>query len=298
MKDTRPRYFFCHLGPPYENDAIAIRQGSNKIIIKGGLARPWAERGSSGSSIPSVAYDLEKDPFEILDFSKTNNSSDSMVKRLLQIHNQGYSRNLNQPKSKNLILDDGWHNLRNDITGSVGFQFKIKEDQVVTHLGMWDDHEREIPVRDARGIPNGQNSDQASRSGKAPRSIKSEHKITLWKMSQNSTQEMSSFQVSPGKKSSLDGEFRYFKLENPIQLSKDFQYMLTLTTQAGDGDHFHDDVAFDGLSPLVNPLVTIVRSVMLKENNPNQIFPIPSFADLHPDYSLHRLPVGPTLRFQ
>jgi arylsulfatase A-like enzyme len=298
MEDSRPRYFFCHLGPPYENDAIAIRQRSQKVIIKGGLVRPWAERGSSGSSIPSVAYDLEKDPFEILDFSKTNNFTDSMVKRLLQIHNQGYSRNLNQPRSKNLILDDGWHNLRNDITGSVGFQFKIKEDQVVTHLGMWDDHEREIPVRDARGIPNGQNSDQASRPGKAPRSLKSEHKITLWKMSQNSTQEISYVQVSPGQKSSLDGEFRYFKLENPIQLSKDFQYMLTLSTQAGDGDHFHDDVAFDGLSPLVNPLVTIVRSVMLKENNPNQIFPIPSFADLHPDYSLHRLPVGPTLRFQ
>jgi hypothetical protein len=74
--------------------------------------------------------------------------------------------------------------------------------------------------------------------------------------------------------------------------------MLTMTTQAGDGDHFHDDVAFDGLSPLVNPVVTIVRSVMRKENNPNQIFPIPSFADLHPDYSLYRLPVGPTLRFQ
>ncbi|NBQ03072.1 MAG: hypothetical protein EBU27_07645 [Opitutae bacterium] len=221
-----------------------------------------------------------------------------MVNRLLRIHNQGYSRKLIHPISKNLILDDGWHNLRNDITGSVGFQFKIKEDQKVTHLGMWDDHDRETPVRDARGIPAEQNSDQPSRSGKTPRSIKSEHEITLWEMTQNSTKKISSVQVSPGKQGSLDGEFRYFELETPIQLSNDFHYMLTMTTQAGDGDHFHDDVAFDGLSPLVNPLVTIVRSVMLKENNPNQIFPIPSFADLHPDYSLYRLPVGPTLRFQ
>ena len=117
-------------------------------------------------------------------------------------------------------------------------------------------------------------------------------------MTQNSTKEISYVQVSPGKQGSLDGEFRYFELETPIQLSNDFHYMLTMTTQAGDGDHFHDDVAFDGLSPFVNPLVTIVRSVMLKVNNPNQIFPIPSFADLHPDYSLYRLPVGPTLRFQ
>ena len=298
MEDSRPRYFFCHLGPPYENDAIAIRQRSQKVIIKGGLARPWTERGSSGSSIASVVYDLKNDPFEKLNFSKTSNSTDSMVNRLLRIHNQGYSRNLIHPKSKNLILDDGWHNLRNDITGSVGFQFKIKEDQKVTHLGMWDDHDRETPVRDARGIPAEQNSDQPSRSGKTPRSIKSEHEITLWEMTQNSTKEISSVQVSPGKQGSLDGEFRYFELETPIQLSNDFHYMLTMTTQAGDGDHFHDDVAFDGLSPLVNPVVTIVRSVMLKENNPNQIFPIPSFADLHPDYSLYRLPVGPTLRFQ
>jgi arylsulfatase A-like enzyme len=298
MEDSRPRYFFCHLGPPYENDAIAIRQRSQKVIIKGGLARPWTERGSSGSSIASVVYDLKSDPFEKLNFSKTSNSTDSMINRLLRIHNQGYSRNLIQPKSKNLILDDGWHNLRNDITGSVGFQFKIKEDQKVTHLGMWDDHDRETPVRDARGIPAEQNSDQPSRSGKTPRSIKSEHEITLWEMTQNSTKEISSVQVSPGKQGSLDGEFRYFELETPIQLSNDFHYMLTMTTQAGDGDHFHDDVAFDGLSPLVNPVVTIVRSVMLKENNPNQIFPIPSFADLHPDYSLYRLPVGPTLRFQ
>jgi hypothetical protein len=298
MEDSRPRYFFCHLGPPYENDAIAIRQRSQKVIIKGGLARPWTERGSSGSSIASVVYDLKSDPFEKLNFSKTSNSTDSMINRLLRIHNQGYSRNLIHPKSKNLILDDGWHNLRNDITGLVGFQFKIKEDQKVTHLGMWDDHDRETPVRDARGIPAEQNSDQPSRSGKTPRSIKSEHEITLWEMTQNSTKEISSVQVSPGKQGSLDGEFRYFELETPIQLSNDFHYMLTMTTQAGDGDHFHDDVAFDGLSPLVNPLVTIVRSVMLKENNPNQIFSIPSFADLHPDYSLYRLPVGPTLRFQ
>jgi len=298
MEDSRPRYFFCHLGPPYENDAIAIRQRSEKVIIKGGLARPWTERGSSGSSIACVVYDLKNDPFEKLNFSKTSNSTDSMVNRLLRIHNQGYSRKLIHPISKNLILDDGWHNLRNDITGSVGFQFKIKEDQKVTHLGMWDDHDRETPVRDARGVPAEQNSDQPSRSGKTPRSIKSEHEISLWEMTQNSTKKISSVQVSPGKQGSLDGEFRYFELETPIQLSNDFHYMLTMTTQAGDGDHFHDDVSFDGLSPLVNPLVTIVRSVMLKENNPNQIFPIPSFADLHPDYSLYRLPVGPTLRFQ
>ena len=70
-----------------------------------------------------------------------------MVNRLLKIHNQGYSRELNLTSDKNLILDDGWHNLRNDISGSIGFEFKINKNQTVTHLGMWDDHDREIPVR-------------------------------------------------------------------------------------------------------------------------------------------------------
>ena len=74
--------------------------------------------------------------------------------------------------------------------------------------------------------------------------------------------------------------------------------MLTMSTRAGDKDHFHDHVAFDGLSPIVNPMVSIIRSVMLKHDYPNQIFPIDSFADLHSGYSLHRLPVGPTLKFK
>ena len=74
--------------------------------------------------------------------------------------------------------------------------------------------------------------------------------------------------------------------------------MLTMSTRVGDKDYFHDHVAFDGLSPLVNPMVSVIKSVMLKQNYPNQIFPIPSFADLHSDYSKFRIPVGPTLRFK
>ena len=47
--DTRPRVFFCHLGPPYLNDALAIRQGTNKLIVGGGLAMPWAPWSGDGS---------------------------------------------------------------------------------------------------------------------------------------------------------------------------------------------------------------------------------------------------------
>ena len=48
-----------------------------------------------------------------------------------------------------------------------------------------------------------------------------------------------------------------------------------MSTRAGDKDHFHDHVAFDGLSPLVNPKVNVIKSVMIKQNYPNQIFQFP-----------------------
>ena len=117
-------------------------------------------------------------------------------------------------------------------------------------------------------------------------------------MQYSSFKEIGAVLISPEKQGQLEGEFRYLELKNPINLYSKSHYMLTMSTRAGDKDHFHNHAAFDGLSPLVNPVVSIIKSVMLKENYPDQIFPIPSFADLHKDYSLYRLPVGPTLRFQ
>ena len=35
--DLRPRIFFCNLGAPYLNDALAIRQGSKKLVVDGCL---------------------------------------------------------------------------------------------------------------------------------------------------------------------------------------------------------------------------------------------------------------------
>ena len=70
-----------------------------------------------------------------------------------------------------------------------------------------------------------------------------------------------------------------------------------MSTQANDGDHFHDPVSFDGLSPLTHPLVRIIRSIYLRNGNSVQPEMVPAFSDLHPDYSSHRLPVGPTLKF-
>ena len=296
--DSRPRYFFCHLGPPYENDAIAIRQGSKKVIVKGGLAQPWTENGSKGSANASVFYDLKKNFYETEDFTKNNPQSETMVNRLLKIHNQGYSRELNLPSDKNLILDDGWHNLRNDISGSIGFEFKINKNQTVTHLGMWDDHDREIPVRNARGIPAEFSSDQPSRTGNKTRSISGDHKIRLWEIKNSDFKEIGAVQINSKTQGELEGEFRYLRLNQPVNLSKELTYGLTMSTSTGDGDQFHDDVAFDGLSPVINPTVTVIKSLMFKNEYPNQILSIPSFADLDSNYSLYRVPVGPTLRFR
>jgi len=55
-----------------------------------------------------------------------------------------------------MIQNPGWHNLRNDVTGEVGFTFQLRPGaggKMVTHLGMFDDHDRDKPVRAARSVP-------------------------------------------------------------------------------------------------------------------------------------------------
>ncbi|MDA8775511.1 arylsulfatase [Opitutales bacterium] len=296
--DPRPRYFFCHLGPPYENDALTIRQFSNKVIVKGGLAQPWTPKGTRGAAQVVASYNLEKDLYEKGDFSKLHSNAESMVNRLLKIHNQGYSRELNLPPSQNLIIDDGWHNLRNDVTGEIGFKFELLTKQIVTHLGMWDDHDRELPIRLARQLPTDLNSDQPSRTGRNPRNIQNNHFIRLWEIKITGTKKIAEIQIGLKHKSILEGEFRYGLLKTPVSLKGNSQFLLTMSTTAGDGDHFHDPASFDGLSPLVNPKVKILGNFMIKNNFMEYEQEIPSFADLDPQYSNFRIPVGPTLKFK
>ena len=298
--DPRTRYFFCHLGPPYGNDAIAVRKGSKKLITEGGLARPWAKPGTRGSAKPVILYDLRKNPQEQGDFlnSETDKEAKAMSRDLLKIHNQGHTRELDTPDHGNLILDDGWHNLRNDLTGSIGYEFELLETRTVTHLGMWDDHDREQPARAARGIPTERVPDQPSRTGKKPRTIKSPHTITLWELKGAIPSPLRRLEIKPGNTGELVGEFRYLKLDAGIPLATGKRYLLTLSTHAGDGDHFHDPVSYDGLSPLINPRVKIIKSVLYRDKSMDRAQAIPSFGDLHHDHSAFRIPVGPTLRLQ
>jgi hypothetical protein len=184
-EDTRPRIFFCHLGPPYLNDSLAIRQGPHKLIVSGGLAMPWARwssTGSRGASHSTVLYDLTKNLYEDGDTSNepSNGVATQLAAKLLEIHNRGYARNLNLPAGPELFVHPGWHNLRNDVTGEIGFEFRLRDGsgtKQVTHLGMWDDHDADRPVRAARAVPGDHENDQPSRfiTQKNRRQIKAPH---------------------------------------------------------------------------------------------------------------------------
>ena len=300
-EDLRPRVFFCNLGPPYLNDTLAIREGTRKLLVNGGLAMPSMKEGSRGGVNIAMFYDLKENLYETGDFldAAPSEEAKAMGERLLAIHNRGYARDLRLEKSDVLILHDGWHNLRNDVDGAIGFEFRMKQDRMVTHLGMWDDQFKDIGVRPARNLPTEDDRDRPSLPGPKKRGISAPHLIQLHSLNDNAPANLiASCEISPQKQGKLEGEFRYLELADSVKLPKGQRYLLTMSTVAGDGDHFHDPASFDGLSPLVCPTIEVIRSVLLRGDDPNASEPIPAFSDLKEDHSKHRLPVGPTLKFE
>jgi arylsulfatase A-like enzyme len=305
--DTRPRVFFCHLGPPYLNDALAIRQGPHKLIVDGGLTMPWGQwssAGSRGASVPTVLYDLTKNLYE--DGHTSNEPSDDvagqLASTLLKIHNRGHARKLNLPVKSELLVDPGWHNLRNDVTGEIGFEFRLRDGsgtKQVTHLGMWDDHDADRPVRAARAVPEDHENDQPSRfiTQKNRRRIKAPHVLRLVQVETNEQTEIARVAIAAGEAGELHNSFRYFPLKDPVKLSENADYVLLMSTRAADGDQFRDSVAFDGLSPLIHPDIRVERSVLVRPQLKSRRTSIPAFEDLSDSYSHFRTPVGPTLRF-
>lgn len=305
--DTRPRVFFCHLGPPYLNDALAIRQGPHKLIVDGGLAMPcgpWSAQCSRGASIPSVLYDLTKNLYE--DGDTTNEPLDEVTVQLaatlLEIHNRGHARELNLPANSELFVDPGWHNLRNDVTGEIGFEFRLRSGtgtKQVTHLGMWGDHDADRPVRAARAVPDDDESDQPSRfiTQKNRRQIKAPHVLRLLRLELDVPVEIARVEIAAGESGELLDSFRYFTLEEAVMLSENIQYVLLMSTRAADGDQFRDPAAFDGLSPLIHPDVHVERSILFRSGSTGNMTNIPAFEDLSRSFSRYRAPVGPTLKF-
>lgn len=305
--DTRPRVFFCHLGPPYLNDALAIRQGSHKLIVDGGLAMPWASwspQGSRGDSIPTVLYDLRSNLYE--DGDTSNEPPDEVTAQLaatlLTIHNRGHARELNVAAGAELIVDPGWLNLRNDVTGDIGFEFRLRdgsESKQVTHLGLWDDHDADRPVRAARAIPDDDENDQPSRfiTQKNRRQIKAPHVLRLLRLESSKPVEMVRIDIADGEAGELHDSFRYFPLNKPVMLNENTEYILLMSTRAADGDQFRDPAAFDGLPPLIHPDVHVERSILIRPGSTGNMTGIPVFEDLSDSFSRYRTPVGPTLRF-
>ncbi len=300
--DDRPRVFFCHLGPPFSNDTLAIRKGHNKLIVDGGLAMPWIRGGKRGHAIPRVFYNLDKNPYEEGEsVGETDiESANALAEQLLQIHNRGYGRQLKIPShSTPLVQSAGWHNPRNDLTGEIGFEFipsSNLETSTVTHLGLWNAHGRDRPVRPARDIPTEFGTDQPGRE-EGGRQLKAAHTVRLVTLPPNgSPAVVGSVTFSRESAGKTDGPFRYLRLDSPVRLTPKTHYYLLLSTVAGDGDPFRDLAAHDGLSPLIHPEIEIVRSLLIRTGDLKAPQPIPAFADLHPDYQRFRLPVGPTLR--
>ena len=297
-RDERPRVFFCHLGPPFSNDVLAIRKGADKVLVDGGLALPTARNGSRGASVPIAFYDLTANPYEDGEGIPESHAERAaeLASELLRIHNRGHARDLRLEDEAALILDDGWHNLRNDLNGFVGFEFRLREDRAVTHLGLWDDHHKDAPARPARNVPTAFDRDHPGLDGGKRGVIRAPHTICLQEVLQSGLpRTLAELEMPAGNPGEWENEFRYLALPAPTCLKEGRVYRLTMSTSAGDGDHFRDPVAFDGLSPQIHPSVEIIRSVLVRGTKASAI---PGTGDMNASYSAHRLPVGPTLRFE
>lgn len=297
--DGRARVFFCHLGPPWSNDVLAIRKGHEKLLVDGGLAMPSISNGKRGASIPKAFYDLESNLYEEGDGVAEVHSeqAEKLAAELLRIHNRGHSRELVHKESSALILDDGWNNLRNDIDGQIGFEFRVRMDRVVTQLGLWDDQSKDAPARPSRNVPTEFDRDLPTLGDNRNKSgLSAPHTIRLEEIDESGEAGLlAKLDVPAGSKGEYENEFRYFSLPDAVSLSKGHTYRLTMSTGACDGDQFHDPTSFDGLSPVIHPEVEVVRAVLSRDG---RVGAIPAFADMHEDFSAHRLPVGPTLKFE
>ncbi len=266
---------------------------------------PWAEQGSRGATTATVFYDLGENLYEDGDASNdfTSRRVQELVSTLHEIHNRGYARELNLMADPEMIVHPGWHNLRNDVTGEIGFKFRLKTgsgEKVVTHLGMFDDPEKDLSVRDARAIPSEHNRDQPAvySSQNKKRRIVSNHVLRLLRVESDGQIQIARCEISPEDPGQYRDSFRYIRLNNPVSLQQNSTYVLLMSTVVADGDRFRDPASFDGLSPLIHPHVVVQRSILLRNETVSSGTVLPAFEDLHNSYSRYRIPVGPTLLFE
>ncbi len=154
-------------------------------------------------------------------------------------------------------------------------------------------------MRPPRAIPSEAQGDLPSLSdpkGKR-RGLATSHTIRLVQLDTAQPVEIARAMIPEGTRAELEGAFRYIPLQEPLTLKSNVRYALLATTSMEDGDQFKSPDSFDGLSPIVHPDVSIIRSLLVRDGNLAQAQSIPAFSDLSSDHSRHRVPVGPTLRF-
>ena len=168
---------------------------------------------------------------------------------------------------------------------------------------MFDDHDKDIASRPARSVPTERDRDQPSRqaSQNKNRQMSANHRLRLLRVNAGNDArtpiEIARCFVTAQNAGELRNAFRYIRLEKPVRLQQNVNYILLMSTEAADGDRFRDPASFDGLSPIIHPGVIVQRSLLIRGENLNAVSGIPAFEDLNPSYSSFRLPVGPTLLF-
>ncbi|MEM7396028.1 MAG: sulfatase-like hydrolase/transferase, partial [Verrucomicrobiota bacterium] len=261
-EDKRPRLKFCHLGKPFSNDAMCLREGLQKIIIGPGVNDPHI-RNSHGGAVQVERYNnLAAEPLERVDQQNPENVGlvNRLSANLLRLHNQGHARPLPTPSgSRLLILDDGWHNLRNDLTGEIGYEFRLtgRKPLTVSHLGLWDDHKNDQAIRAATEPPNDGITERPTVEGPTGRGLEAPHRLVL----SADGQDVAALKIQEG---TPDGEFRFVACPQPITLQPGTVYRLTMTTSPDDGDLFHNPAGYDGLSPRIHEAFEVIRAVYLR----------------------------------
>ena len=131
-----------------------------------------------------------------------------------------------------LVTNDGTGKLRDDVSVTLGYEFKVGEsDIVVSALGFWDSGADGLAVA---------------------------HQVGLWS---SDGKLLRSVTVPSGEESTLVGKFRYVKLVTPISLQSGQTYTLGAELFDKSGDSFRDvgDLSFQ---PAVAGFASEITSVV------------------------------------
>jgi len=280
-----------------DDSLMLIRDQSAALMINGKLInRNRINDTSRGQAEPIRFYDLDTDLYQQNDLRQAPAHQarvNALSERLLRFHNQGYSRPLNHQAltgSEQLLLSDGGIELRNNRSGSIGYEFTVgSQPMSLQSLGMWDDGAADVIVKEDDNSSDGQTSG-------IPDGLAADHVVRLF---DGATRELLASVVVTNGNSYIEGEFRYVDLPQAVSLAAGQTYALTVDTTPDDRDLFHHFAAYTAVSP--TPTGRVGNFTARIANNA-AAYPglYPDGADgrynRHPDMFRHRMFVGPNAR--